>query len=254
MSLGGLTSLASLYCWWSSLTRSLVDTSYARYEREQNLCQGQDSSGGRPSFSHVSPPRGNRWASFATWAHLVEKIPELLLSLDNLLPVLDLLIFDVLLLQPGHKHAKTHGAVVPPCVSFSVQSLWTPVVRIALTVWPLPGLVPEKQACCWGSWSPAGGSGRRWPPVTCWTLAPPSHLFPWAPGYGHISHMNACTDQFHLQYIHLNDVLYFEDECPMANKEEVNQYIRLCTVRPLYQKTPTKGVKTKRKGETEKTS
>lgn len=34
--------------------------------------------------------------------------------------------------------------------------------------------------------------------------------------------MNACTDQFHLQYIYIyiNYVLYIEDKCPMANKEE----------------------------------
>lgn len=35
-------------------------------------------------------------------AHLVEEISELFLSLDNLLPVFYLLVFDVLLLQPEH--------------------------------------------------------------------------------------------------------------------------------------------------------
>lgn len=36
------------------------------------------------------------------YAHLIKKIPELFLSLHNLLPVFYLLIFYMLLLQPTH--------------------------------------------------------------------------------------------------------------------------------------------------------
>lgn len=43
----------------------------------------------------------------------------------------------------------------------TVSGVWALVVQVTLTVWLLPGLVPEKRACCWGSWSPAGGWGRR---------------------------------------------------------------------------------------------
>lgn len=41
MSLGGLTSLASLYCWWSSFTRSLVDTIFKGQDKRSHLKWGQ---------------------------------------------------------------------------------------------------------------------------------------------------------------------------------------------------------------------
>lgn len=50
-----------------------------------------------------------------------------------------------------------------------------------LTWWPPPEPAPGRRACCWQSWSPSGGRGRRWPPVTCWTLSPPSHPYLWVP-------------------------------------------------------------------------
>lgn len=50
-----------------------------------------------------------------------------------------------------------------------------------LTWWPPPEPAPGRRACCWQSWSPSGGRGRRWPPVTCWTLSPPSHPCLWVP-------------------------------------------------------------------------
>lgn len=54
-------------------------------------------------------------------------------------------------------------------------------ISTILTEWPPPGPVPEKRACCWGSWSPADGWGTRWPPTVGWTPVQPSHLFLSAP-------------------------------------------------------------------------
>lgn len=87
ISLGGLTSLASLYCWCSSLTRSLVFTIYKELERRKR------------TEILVYRVHKNRHPSYA---HLVEEISELFLSLNNLLPMFYLLVFDVLLLQPEH--------------------------------------------------------------------------------------------------------------------------------------------------------
>lgn len=53
-----------------------------------------------------------------------------------------------------------------------------------LTWWLPPEPAPGRRACCWQSWSPSGGRGRRWPPVTCWTLSPPSHPCLWVPKGG----------------------------------------------------------------------
>lgn len=87
ISLGGLTSLASLYCWCSSLTRSLVFTIYK--ERERRKC------------TEILVYRVHK-SRHPSCAHLVEEISELFLSLNNLLPMFYLLVFDVLLLQPEH--------------------------------------------------------------------------------------------------------------------------------------------------------
>ncbi len=159
----------------------------------------------RHSLQHQSSAVGSWWhdknlKSDVTWAHLVEKIPEFFLSLHNLLPVFYLLVFYMLLLQPAtHTHARArwgsayltftclfNGRACAGKIYHHLphESLCS-VTLITLTVWPPPAPDPEKQVCCWGSWSPAGGWGRRWPPAICWTLAPPSHLFLLAPGHTH---------------------------------------------------------------------
>lgn len=86
--------------WWTPATR-----------KGKELRQGRDSS--TRTLSLFAGWRcGKRRASLATEAHLVEKVPELLLSLDDLLPVLYLLVFHMLLLQSAAVQTHEHIAML----------------------------------------------------------------------------------------------------------------------------------------------
>lgn len=90
MSLGGFTSLASLYCWCSSFTFSLVATIWTRAGTIQLIvCDEEAVTEGCSTCMY----------------YLVQKVSKLLLSLHNLLPVFNLFIFHMLLLQPEQRWA-----------------------------------------------------------------------------------------------------------------------------------------------------
>lgn len=77
---------------------SLIHAKQARWATVDNLCVSYILWG---CGYVMSSPYWWHCIIFLTWTHLVEEIPQLFLSLYDLLPVLYLLVFNMLLLQPA---------------------------------------------------------------------------------------------------------------------------------------------------------